>query len=479
MHVCRRWRGVVFGSPRRLNLRLVCTSRTRARDTLDIWPALPVFIQCDHGLQEESVDNIVAVLKHSSRVCQVSLSVSSLHLEKVSAAMQKPFLGLTHLTLKLEPNGETVTVLPDLFLGESAPCLQSLYFRGIPFPALPKLLLSSTQLAHLCLLNIPHSGYFSPEAMTTALSILTNLDFLQLEFQSPRSCPGWASRRLPPQTRFVLPVLEDFEFKGVSEYLDDLVAHIDAPTLNNLSITFFNDIVFDTPQLIQFIGRTPMLNVLNKAYVTVEGGAARAELLSQIPGNGRLEVTIPCRELDWQVSSLQQVFTSCLPPLSMLEDLYIHEASYWQPYWQDNIENILWLGLLHPFTAVKNLHLSWEIARRIAPTLQELVGDRTTEMLPTLQNIFMADPAPEGIEQFVARRQVTSHPIALTRQYRRPHTLETYYMDRRFKTFSDTAASVIQVFSDPLVSNSFEGRYSGFPEVSNSFGGRYSGLPEL
>jgi hypothetical protein len=25
VHVCRRWRSVVFGSPRRLNLRLVCT----------------------------------------------------------------------------------------------------------------------------------------------------------------------------------------------------------------------------------------------------------------------------------------------------------------------------------------------------------------------------------------------------------------------------------------------------------------------
>ena len=433
VHVCRRWRNVVFDSPRRLNLRLVCTSRTRA---LDIWPALPVFIQCDHGLSEESVDYIVAVLKRSSRVCQINLRVSSLHLETVSAAMQKPFERLTDMTLKLEPKDETVTVLPNLFLGESAPCLQYLHFRGISFPALPKLLLSATQLDHLCLLNIPHSGYFSPEAMITALSTLTSLDFLQLEFQSPRSCPDWASRRPPPPTRFVLPVLEDFKFKGATEYLDDLVAHIDAPTLNELSITLFNDIVFNTPQLIQFIGRTPMLNVLNKANVTVEDGAARVELLSQIPGNGRIEVKIPCRELDWQVSSLEQVCTSCLPPLSMLEDLYIHEGSYWQPYWQDNIENILWLELLHSFTAVKNLHLSWEIARRIAPTLQELVGDRTTEMLPTLQNIFLAEPIPEGIKQFVARRQVSSHPIALTRWYRRSQNLSNSAIDmhRRHKT---------------------------------------------
>ena len=419
VHVCPRWRNVVFGSPRRLNLRLVCTSRTRA---LDIWPALPVSIQCDHGLPKESVDNIVAVLERSSRVCQINLSVSSLHLEKVSAAMQKPFLRLTHLTLKLEPNGETATVLPDLFLGESAPCLQSLYLGGIPFPALPNLLLSATQLVHLRLINIPHSGYISPEAMITALSSLTSLKFLQLGFQSPRSCPDWASRRLPPPTRFVLPVLEDFEFKGVSEYLDDLMAHIYAPTLNELSITFFNDILFDTPQLIQFISRTPMFNVLNIARVTFENGAARVELLSQISGNRRLEVKIRCRELDWQVPSLEQVCSSCLPPLSMLEDLYIREESYCQ----DNIENTMWLDLLHPFTAVKNLTLSGEVARHIAPALQELVGGRTTEVLPTLQNIFLTEfgpfrAVPEGIEQFVARRQVTGHPIAVqvTRSYTR------------------------------------------------------------
>ena len=413
VHVCRRWRNVVFGSPRRLNLRLVCTSRTRA---LDIWPALPIFIQFGRGLREENVDNIVALLKRSSRVCQVNLSVSSSHLEKVLAAMQQPFLGLRHLALKLEPNGETVPVLPDLFLGESAPCLQSLFFRGIPFPALPKLLLSATQLVHLFLLNIPHSGYFSPEAMITALSTLNRLDFLQLEFQSPRSCPGWASRCPPPPTRFVLPVLDVFEFKGASEYFDDLVALIDAPNLNDLAITFFNDIAFDTPQLTQFIGRTPMLNELKIACVTFEDGASRVELLSLIPGDGRLEVKIPCRELDWQISSLVQVCTSCLPPLSMLEDLYIHEEPYWQAYWQDNIENILWLELLLPFTAVKKLYLSQEIARRIAPTLQELIGDRTTEILPTLQNMFLAGPVPEGINRFVARRRrVTGHPIALMR----------------------------------------------------------------
>ena len=42
--VCRRWRRVVFQSPRRLKLRLVCTPNTPVRDTLDTWPPFPLII---------------------------------------------------------------------------------------------------------------------------------------------------------------------------------------------------------------------------------------------------------------------------------------------------------------------------------------------------------------------------------------------------------------------------------------------------
>ena len=36
VHVCRRWRNLVFGSPRRLKLRLHCSPEKTTRDTLDL-----------------------------------------------------------------------------------------------------------------------------------------------------------------------------------------------------------------------------------------------------------------------------------------------------------------------------------------------------------------------------------------------------------------------------------------------------------
>ena len=111
-----------------------------------------------------------------------------------------------------------------------------------------------------------------------------------------------------------------------------------------------------------------------------------------------------------------------MPPVSTLEDLYVLELPVPRLHWQDDVESTFWLDLLRAFVAVKNLYISKEFAPRIAPTLGELVGVRTTEVLPTLENIFLAGlqplgPLEEGIEKFIAARQVTSHPVAVSRSW--------------------------------------------------------------
>jgi len=132
-----------------------------------------------------------------------------------------------------------------------------------------------------------------------------------------------------------------------------------------------------------------------------------------------LLIHISCKEPDWQLSSIEQVCNSSLYPLSTAEDLYI-EHEYSQLVWKnDAIENTLWLQLLLPFTAVKNLYLSKEFAPGIATTLQELVGGRITVVLPRLQNIFVeglehSGPIQENIGQFVAARQLSDHPIDIS-----------------------------------------------------------------
>jgi hypothetical protein len=421
--VCRRWRSVVFQSPLRLNLRLYCTRTTRARDTLDIWPPLPLIIRDYRIFADETtgVENIIAALEHNDRVYQIDLKwISSPEWEYVtySAAMQKPFPELTDLRLSMY-KGESGPILPDSFLGGTAPRLRSLHCRRIPFPGLPKLLLSATNLVDLTLDYIPRSGYISPEAMGTGLSALTSLETLHLEFLYPPPRPALRTRRPPPLTRSILPSLTQIRFKGTSEYLEEILARIDGPRLDGLHITFFNQLIFDTPQLFQFISRTPTLRAPKEGHITFHSTAIDVEISSQTSDYGELSVRIPCTESEWQLSSLEQVCASSLSPISALEDLNIVEG-YPPPRWHDDVESTLWLDLLRPFVAVKNLYLSGEIVPRIAPALQELVGGRTTEVLPTLENIFSRAFWPwgriddEGVERFVAARQLTSHPVAVS-----------------------------------------------------------------
>jgi hypothetical protein len=419
-HVCQRWRSLVLGSPRRLNLQLYCTPDTPARDTLDVWPALPLIVS--GNTTPSGTDNVIAALGQSNRVCQVFLALAGWQLEEVLAPMQVSFPELT--SMRLWSLDETPAI-PGSFLGGSAPRLRIFTLNSIPFPGLPKLLLSATHLVDLKLSKIPHSGYISPEAMVTLLSVLSRLETLSLQFQSPQSHPHWESRSLPPPKRSILPALHEFHFKGVTEYLEELVARIDTPQVDEMRITFFNQIDFDIPRLVQFINCTPTLRTLDEAHVQFDDNTAGVTLRYRTSefgfGDrfGDLLISISCREPDWQFSSIEQVCNSSLHPLSTVDDLYI-EDKYRQLAWKnDVIENTLWLQLLLPFTAVKNLYLSWEFAPGIAAALQELVGGRIAEVLPSLQNIFVEGlerpgPFQEDIGQFVAARQLSDHPIAIS-----------------------------------------------------------------
>jgi hypothetical protein len=226
VHICRKWRQVVFTSPRRLGLRVCCTPVTPVRKMLDIWPpSLPITI---HNKTKnpfsppdpDEDDNMIAALERRDRVCAIDLffilSFSRCQLlERVMAAMQEPFPLLTHLCLTLPhlhsagsiysgSTEEMARTLPAKFMGGSAPCLQRLKLHGInPFPALPNLVLSPETLSIIVLCHIPSSGYVSPRVMVAILSTLTSLErpFIQFKSPSPPPTHSTSQRDAIPSTR--------------------------------------------------------------------------------------------------------------------------------------------------------------------------------------------------------------------------------------------------------------------------------------
>ena len=417
VHVCKRWRSVVFASPNFLGLRLTWT----CAENIGIWPPLPIVIwngidwlkrQAGDGGFDVLLD---AATVHRSRIWGISLYLTSRKLQRLASAMQEEFPALTHLTLNCPDS--PLPALPDGFLGGSAPRLRSLELRYIPFPALPKLLLSATGLIHLKLWNIPHFEYIFPEKIIIALAMLVNLKSLTIRFKFPLSRLDSKNLRQAPLTRSVLPALECLDLEGMNEQLEDLVVRIDAPILYEISVKIFDQLdqpIFDTQQLAQFIGRTPDLKTLEESHITCFNHEVHVELSSPLSKLIRLE--IPLRESDLQLSFLM----SSLPPLTTVERLYIRDhrhPNFFDDHW--TTKNTRWLELSHPFTALKELHVVFEeFVPPIIPVLHTLVGKRVIETLPALQNIFfmefeLSGPIQEAIQQLVTARRLSGHPLTV------------------------------------------------------------------
>jgi len=421
VHVCRRWRCIVFASPRRLDLKLYCTrQRSVNSKTLNIWPALPIVIVAQDIQPQEDVTNIIAALRHHNRVCKIYCDPIQNSLLEEFAAIDEPFPALT--SLRLLSLAQDVLVLPDSFLGGSAPRLQSVDLAGIPYPSIGRLLSSTTNLVSLTLLSIPHSGYFSPETIVPCLSMLPSLGSLILGFRYPRSQAHRANRHPPPLTRVVFPGLTFLRFGGDIEYLEDILSQIETPMLNESYFWLFNQLVFDTPLLGYFIRRTETFITTHTARVIFSSRYVMVILWGQeeMANNDveTLSFSISCKPLDWQLSALPQVLNSFLSSLSTLDSLEIevpHED------WEGEIEVIQWQEFLHPFTAVKEMTLKDEASvRLVAPALRELARERATEVLPALQDLSLttsgwspSGPLKEAIEQFIATRRLDGHPVTV------------------------------------------------------------------
>jgi hypothetical protein len=418
VHVCQNWRNLVFESPRRLNLRLHCKASTPVGDMPDIWPLLPIVVSAS-GLQTLEMGNIIAALKHNDRIHQFELScdVQSSQLEQVLDAMRRPFPALTRL--QLQPFVGSVPIIFGSFLGGSAPSLRTLILGCNPFRELPSLIMSATLLVQLHVFGM---WFISPEEMVTVLSVLTRLESLTVRFGFAQSLP--VRNSLNPQTRTLLPVLNELHVEGVNEYLEDFVARIDTPLLYTLKITFYcadDRLIIDTLQLTQFISRTPRFKTHDEAHLLFSDRGVWVTLLQTFDGGLQLGISRR-RPSNGQLPSLAQVWSSSFPQaLPAVERLYVREVE--RPMkWCSRllVEHSQWSDLFRPFTSVKGLYISRKIGWQIERALQELIWEGGSEALPALESIFLEGstdtlgPAQEAIARFVAARELAGHPVVVS-----------------------------------------------------------------
>jgi hypothetical protein len=439
VHVCNRWRRIIFASPRRLDLHLSCSYGIPVRKNLVVWPVV-LLLTVDYpprlhpiygfSLAPEDEDNLVFALEHARRVLRIKIHVTGSLFRKVSTIMRKSFPALTHLDIFSDhiDSSAPFPVIPGRFL---SPRLQHLCLRYISFPQLPEFLLSSRNLVTLKLKDLPQNGYISPEAMVRGLAVLTGLTTFSFSFVEDISLPDQRTSHPDPTLRTILPALTDFDYRGRSEYLEDFLAQIDAPQLSNVWIEYLmRQIQLEVPQLSQFIDRTENLKIdrFRRADVTFyceviyfeldrpQKGCRQAQLSLKILDQGQLHRQVPC--VAHVLGKLVTTFSKVNHLTTHGDHLYSREMDISE-----------WLPFFRLFPAVEALHLSGGVAAYIASALEDTADpeEMVTDAFPALRVIWLdegddddsetedlyRDEPVGSIEAFLSLRQLSGRPVTV------------------------------------------------------------------
>ena len=424
VHVCRRWRQIIFESPHRLNLQILCTHGTPVKNYLGVWPAFPIVINYPRKIPRRKPPmnsrverDIIAALEHPGRVSFFrlhTLGTYGIQAENILTAMHEPFPILTCLDVNVD-RGPRIPVLPAKFLGGSALRLQELTLSSFPYPALPTLLLSTSDLVKLDLFLMPPTGYISPEDMVASLAALPKLDTFVIGFQLVTSRPDRI--HTPPVTRAVLPALTHFRFKGASEYLEDLVGRIDGPQLNQIEVTYLNQVVdYQVVQFSEFIHRTvaPEMSLFRHAQCTFSNSTVAFTMFSHANYSpwDRHPVTtiISGRPINCRVSHLTHILSHLSAKLSNVVHLKLNVEP---GVWLLSDADVEWMRLLHQFSAVQTLYVSQELAGRVALALEATTAAMADEVLPSLNLIHVVGRPASSIEKFIAARQLCGCPVTI------------------------------------------------------------------
>ena len=413
VQVCRRWRYLIYRSTSQLDMCLLLTYNSPSIYTLGHLPPLPLVIDYSDktaALARRDEDNIYFGLQRRGRVHRVALRAPYSTLRKLFNLLNGTFPRLEDLSL-ISTTTETGLVLPETF---HAPFLRHLSLQGIGLPkGLP--FLSMISISTLSLVHNQTSYYFFSGHLVTQLQSLLCLEELSIGFAIPIPLSSSEGELLPaPIPPVTLPTLRRLTFQGESDLLDNLVAPINTPLLEQLSLTLFFDIDFALVNLTEFIHRTEGFRRLITRVIFNKGGV----FIDADNGKFSLHVKVSCETLDHQIGSATQVFSALGEVISTVEELtldrYTHQMS---SDWENIRDNMLWHELLLPFIGVKKLHIGFSLIFELSRALESLAGGLAQEILPELQELEVLQlemyHANQPLSGFFETRESMGRPVHL------------------------------------------------------------------
>ena len=426
-HVCQRWRFVISTSPLRLGLQILCKSGASIERVLDSWGTLPLIVRFKGRKTNSLPQNIGIALSRPDRVREIDLALTSTAFMSIVDAIKKPFQTLECIRITIINATEPLLLFDNAFLGGSAPRLREITLDGInfPFPEMNRVI-SSNNLVELRISRIPKTGYFSADALVTALSVSTKLRELQVGFHYPASLPT-QSTTSPPLQRTSFPSLWLLEFHGASEYLEDFVSRVDFPSLSYMTTEFFNQIFFEIPEFCRSIPLLSAFRSPSEVEILLSDSEKRVFISFKPTRRGKRGISsgtcylkTETEQLDWKLSFVTEVLSQLsllLKSVGTLRVIGFSTGGSDVMTGQEDVESTQWVELFQLFTHVKQLHAS-------GPVLQDIMHALVTEDvaaggLPELTQLslmgqFCTPAVVDAAEQFVAALQRSGRDIHLS-----------------------------------------------------------------
>jgi len=248
---------------------------------------------------------------------------------------------------------------------------------------------------------------------------MPHLETLRLTFHSPVPNRDVAIQLFdnPITVHVTLLNLRWFAFRGASTYLEALLPRMTTPSLEKIQIWFFHQLNYSIPNLLQFMGAPGNFRVSKATFEFNNTGVIVRMYPRESAMASTLYVHVLCRHLDWQVSSMAQIFNTLTPTLSEVERLSLDYVAYsLSGEEHNNVDRTQWRELLRPFGNVKTLQVAYELVKGISGSLQPGDGEPPIELLPELKELRYSTRGDTGnaFKAFINARKNEDHPITIT-----------------------------------------------------------------
>ncbi|KAI0270368.1 hypothetical protein BGY98DRAFT_238183 [Russula aff. rugulosa BPL654] len=398
---------------------------TPVADMLTHSPPLPLVIDFESRditaeIKEVDEEEIILALVQRDRVRRIRLSAHSLRLQKFIRAIDGEYPILEYLILDDPWDKSTVLILPETL---QTPHLRQLTIN-CSIPIRFQLLTTAVGLVTLNLSLHHPSTYFQPTVLLQSLSLMPQLEDLVIIF-----CFALLSRdverqlmRTPITTHVTLPNLRSFEFQAVNAYEEAVLSGMTASRLEDFLISYHEQLTFS---LVQFMGRIENLR-FNRAMFRFDSSGVYVHWWVYVHCDWHVnlsETNMPtsdfviifnCWHLDWQVSSVAQIFNALSQIFSAVEHLTLTHKD--NPSFEERDEDRTeWRKLLRSFSNVKTLCVRRGLVGALSRCLRLDDGEHPLELLPELQELIYpgSSEADDAFTQFINARRNAGRPVTL------------------------------------------------------------------